>query len=230
MATEINLLIEANREIVERSRTQVGNLAHALKTPLSVLTAEAELQKGPLAGKVIEQAGVMRHQVQHYLDRARAAARAVTSAETADVGEVVDAFMRTFAKISRGSGTSFSGSAAPGLKFRGEKQDLEEMIGNLVDNAGKWATSKVVVMARPLPAGPNERRRLEILIEDDGPGLTPEQRAEAVKRGQRLDESKPGSGLGLAIVVDLARLYGGALTLGESPLGGLQARLELPST
>jgi signal transduction histidine kinase len=229
VATEINLLIDANKEIVERSRTQVGNLAHALKTPLSVLTAEAEMSKGPLAAKVSEQAGLMRHQVQHYLDRARAAARAVTSAGSTDVKEVVDSFVRTFTKIMRGSGMVFSGSTSKDLKFRGEKQDLEEMIGNLVDNAGKWARSRVDVSAHSLPPDRTGRNRFEILIDDDGPGLTPEQCLEAVKRGQRLDETKPGSGLGLAIVVDLAALYGGSLTLGSSPAGGLRSRLELPA-
>ncbi len=229
VATELNLLIDANREIVERSRTQVGNLAHALKTPLSVLTAEAELSRGPLASKVSEQALVMRDQVQHYLDRARAAARAITSADTADVGEVVAAFVRTFEKINRDKATRFTGTVAKGLKFRGEKQDLEEMIGNLVDNAGKWARSKVTVTARLLKADASGRNKLEILIDDDGPGLLPEERLEALKRGKRLDETKPGSGLGLSIVADLALLYGGGLSLDSSSLGGLCARLELPA-
>jgi signal transduction histidine kinase len=229
VATELNLLFDANREIVERSRTQVGNLAHALKTPLSVLTTEAELSKGQLADKVSEQAGIMRHQVQHYLDRARVAARAVTSSSTADVEEVVASFVRTFSKINRDKGTKFSATVTKDLKFRGEKQDLEEMIGNLVDNAGKWAKSRVNIIARPLPLAAAGRRRLEILIDDDGPGLVPEQRQEALKRGRRLDESKPGSGLGLSIVVDLAVLYGGSLSLDAAPEGGLRARLELPS-
>jgi signal transduction histidine kinase len=229
VATEINLLLDANREIVERSRTQVGNLAHALKTPLSVLTAEAELSKGQLAEKVSEQSALMRDQVQHYLDRARVAARAVTSASETDVEEVVSSFIRTFAKINRDRNTVFSGHVAKGLKFRGEKQDLEEMIGNLVDNAGKWAKSKVVVSALAVPDKAGGRARLQILIDDDGPGLAPELRAEALKRGRRLDETKPGSGLGLSIVVDMAALYGGTLSLDRSPDGGLRAGLELPS-
>jgi signal transduction histidine kinase len=229
VATELNLLMDANREIVERSRTQVGNLAHALKTPLSVLMTEAELSKGSLAAKVIEQSGIMRHQVQHYLDRARAAARAVTSSETTDIGEVAASFLRAFGRIHRDKGTRFSADIAPKLKFRGEKQDLEEMIGNLIDNAGKWASSAVTVTARPLVPSSSGRKRLEILIDDDGPGLTPEQRQDALKRGRRLDETKPGSGLGLSIVVDLAGLYGGSLSLDTAPQGGLRARLELPA-
>jgi signal transduction histidine kinase len=194
-----------------------------------VLTTEAELSKGQLADKVSEQAGIMRHQVQHYLDRARVAARAVTSSSTADVEEVVASFVRTFSKINRDKGTKFSATVTKDLKFRGEKQDLEEIIGNLVDNAGKWAKSRVNIIARPLPLAAAGRRRLEILIDDDGPGLVPEQRQEALKRGRRLDESKPGSGLGLSIVVDLAVLYGGSLSLDAAPEGGLRARLELPS-
>jgi signal transduction histidine kinase len=114
---------------------------------------------------------------------------------------------------------------APGLAFRGEREDLEEMAGNLVDNACKWARGHIIVQARPLDGG-----KFCLTVEDDGPGLTPDERSRAMQRGERFDESVPGSGLGLAIVRDIAKLYGGNITLGESTLGGLAARLELPRT
>ncbi len=116
-------------------------------------------------------------------------------------------------------------ASAAGLKFQGEKQDFEEMAGNLLDNACKWASSRVKVEARRGGAG----KRFIVIVDDDGPGLTEAERARVVKRGQRLDESKPGSGLGLSIVADLAHLYKGRFELEPSPEGGLRARLELPA-
>jgi signal transduction histidine kinase len=113
--------------------------------------------------------------------------------------------------------------AAPGFAFRGEREDLEEMAGNLIDNACKWTRSRIAVHAAPLDGG-----RFYLRVEDDGHGLAPEERSRAMERGERLDESVPGTGLGLAIVRDIAKLYGGDFTLGEASLGGLEARLELP--
>lgn len=228
LATELNLLIDANREILERARTQVGNLAHALKTPLSVIVNEADAAPGQLADKVAEQAKVMRDQVSWYLDRARAAARAGSIGTATEVAPALDALIRTFAKIYADRRIEFSADAEPEARFRGEKQDFEEMVGNLLDNAGKWASSRVNVEAGLLPADGVGHRQVRIAIEDDGPGLKPEQREQAVRRGRRLDESRPGSGLGLSIVADLASLYGGALTLEEASIGGLRAVLVLP--
>jgi signal transduction histidine kinase len=131
-------------------------------------------------------------------------------------------------KIHQGRGLAFELDATEEARFRGEKQDLEEMVGNLVDNACKWAQSRVAVetvVERSDPAG--DRPMVRIVVDDDGPGLTPQQR-EQVGRGRRLDETKPGSGLGLSIVVELASLYGGGLTLGTAPIGGLRAELVLP--
>ncbi|MBK9082557.1 MAG: sensor histidine kinase, partial [Rhizobiales bacterium] len=229
LADELNLLVDSNREVVERARTQVGNLAHALKTPISVILNEAGADATPLAGKVREQAGLMTQQVGYYLDRARAAARAGSVGVAADVEPLLAGLVRTFEKIHRDDGRVFTCAVTEGLRFRGEPQDLEEMLGNLIDNAGKWASERVAILAAPAPAGPDERRFLIVTIDDDGPGLPATDRAEATKRGRRLDESKPGSGLGLSIVTDLAGLYGGALTLDDSPLGGLRARLFLPA-
>jgi signal transduction histidine kinase len=228
LAEELNLLVDANREVVARARTQVGNLAHALKTPISVILNEARASDGPLAEKVREQASLMTTQVGHYLDRARAAARAGSVGASTPIEPVVAGLLRTFQKLDRDGERDFSLSASGEVRFRGEAQDLQEMVGNLVDNAAKWAHRAVRVAIAPTPGDAAERRYVEVLVDDDGPGLPAGQRAEATKRGRRLDESKPGSGLGLSIVTELASLYGGALTLEDSPLGGLRARLTLP--
>ncbi len=229
LAGELNLMISANRDILERARTQVGNLAHALKTPLSVITNEARSADGPLAEKVAEQAAVMRDQVTWYLDRARAAAGARVVGASADVAPAVDGLIGAFRKIYAERAIDFDASVAASVRFRGEKRDFEDMLGNLLDNAGKWAASRVEISAPASGTDPSGRATIDLLVDDDGPGLPVEKRARALTRGQRLDETKPGSGLGLAIVTDLAALHGGALTLEDSPLGGLRARLRLPS-
>jgi signal transduction histidine kinase len=230
LASEINLLIAANREVVERSRTQVGNLAHALKTPLSVIINESAPDESGFVSKVREQAILMRDQITYYLNRAQLAVRVAMSGDSTEVAPVVEALIRTFEKIYRERDLVFVTRIAPGVRFFGERQDLEEMIGNLVDNAGKWAAHEVVIEASPEPpVNPTERSFFQMIIDDDGSGLTPDQREAALRRGKRLDETKPGSGLGLSIVVDLVSLYGGALTLGVNPQGGLRAELRLPA-
>jgi signal transduction histidine kinase len=230
VANELNMLIQANSEIVERARTQVGNLAHALKTPLSVLTNEAADNKSTFAVKVMEQTRVMRDQVSLYLDRARRAARAQTKGQVSDVEPVLQALARTIMRINRERGVTISVSVQPGLKFRGESQDLEEMAGNLIDNASKWAGAKVHVEATR-QASPDETGRLwlTVRVDDDGPGLPPDKWEEALQRGKRLDETKPGSGLGLSIVTETAAMYGGGVTLNKATLGGLRADLKLPA-
>ena len=137
---------------------------------------------------------------------------------------------RTMEKIHRDRDIAIEVKADPQAKFRGERQDLEEMVGNLVDNACKWAASRVFIeVLVERPAAPGAARVLRIIVDDDGRGLSEAERAQVSRRGQRLDESKPGSGLGLSIVVDLAGLYGGSLTLGHAPIGGLRAELVLPA-
>ncbi|MDP3255818.1 HAMP domain-containing sensor histidine kinase [Bosea sp. (in: a-proteobacteria)] len=226
LAGELNLLIDANHEILDRARTQVGNLAHALKTPLSVMLNEAEIGDGNLPQTVRTQAAVMRDQVQYYLDRARAAALSGALGGVTEVVPSLNALIRTFAKISQGRGIVGSHTVPDGARFRGDRQDFEEMLGNLLDNAFKWAETKVSVSLDPAPVGSG---RIVLLIDDDGPGLPDDARADMLKRGRRLDEGTPGSGLGLSIVVDLAKLHGGDVSLERSPLGGLRARLTLPS-
>ena len=231
LARETNALIDANKEIVERARTHVGNLAHALKTPLSVMVNEATARTpDPFANKVLEQADIMRDQVARHLERARLAARLKVVGSITDAAPVVTALARTMEKIHRERGIAIDVHADAEARFRGERPDLEEMIGNLVDNACKWASSRVaieVVRERPDPAGAGQV--LRIVVDDDGRGLSPSEREQVAQRGSRLDESKPGSGLGLSIVVELASLYGGELKLSAAPLGGLRAELVLPA-
>lgn len=226
LAQEINLLLDTNRDILERARTQVGNLAHALKTPLSVIVNEVNAAPDGLAVKIREQAEIMRDQVRHYLDRARAAALAGTLGSITEVAPVVDSFERTFAKIYSEKNLSIAASIPVGMRFRGERQDLEEMVGNLVDNACKWARKRVRISGAL--SEENGRPHLVLTIEDDGPGLPAQKREDALQRGRRLDETKPGSGLGLSIVCDLAALYRGSLVLKDSAMGGLRAELVLP--
>jgi signal transduction histidine kinase len=231
LARETNALIDANREIVTRARTHVGNLAHALKTPISVMKNEAAgHDEDPLAAKVREQTEIMRDQVTRHLERARLAARVAVIGTVTDVGPVVIALARTMEKIQHHRGVAIDVDVVGGARFRGEQQDLEEMVGNLVDNACKWAQSRVAVEVfseKPDPVA--DRRIVRIVVDDDGPGLSPQQREQVARRGRRLDETKPGSGLGLSIVVELANLYGGELTLGTAPIGGLRAELVLPA-
>ena len=230
LARETNALLDANRAIVERARTHVGNLAHAIKTPLSVIVNEAATHgSDPFAQKVLEQADVMRNQVAHHLERARIAARVTTVGTVTEVAPVMEALERTMEKIHRDRDILIDLELHGEAKFRGERQDLEEMAGNLVDNACKWASRRVlieVLVERPPPGAAGHMIR--IIVDDDGPGLTQAERAQVARRGQRLDESKPGSGLGLSIVVDLATLYGGNLSLASAPTGGLRAELVLP--
>src|SRR5438874_3314591 len=230
LARETNALIDANREIVERARTHVGNLAHAIKTPLSVILNEASAHVAdPFATKILEQADVMRDQVAHHLERARIAARPTIIGTVTEVAPAIEALRRTMEKIHRDRDVTIAIQADAQAKFRGERQDLEEMAGNLVDNACKWAASHVFIEVLVVPSvGPARSPMLRIIVDDDGRGLSEAERAQVSRRGQRLDESKPGSGLGLSIVVDLAALYGGSRSLGSAPIGGLRAELVLP--
>lgn len=228
VASEINLLIDSNRDILERARTQVGNLAHALKTPLSVILNEASGQSTLLAEKVREQADIMRDQVNWHLERARAAARAGAIGIATDIKPLLAGLQRTFLKIYAAKGLSIDVDCPDDLRFRGESRDFDDMVGNLVDNAAKWARQSITINAMALPVV-DGRSFLEVVVSDDGSGLPAEKRADVMRRGQRLDETVPGSGLGLAIVADLAGLYGGSLALEDFDFGGLRARLRLPS-
>jgi signal transduction histidine kinase len=226
---ELNALIESNQDIIDRARTQVGNLAHALKTPLAVITNEAHEDSTAFGAKVNEQARLMRDQISPYLDRARIAARSNTIGRVTPVDTTAGPLVRALERIHQDKGIAFDLAVQPGVNFQGEKQDLEEMLGNLLDNACKWGRSRVYLAAAIDGQDLALRRKLRITVEDDGPGLSPEQRAKIGKRGLRLDETKPGSGLGLSIVSDLATSYRGKLRLDASEHGGLKAVLDLPA-
>jgi signal transduction histidine kinase len=226
LAAEVNALLAHTQEVVERQRTHVGNLAHALKTPLSVLIAEAEQEPGPLAEVVRRQARSMGQHVDHHLRRARAAARAQGQGERTAVAPVLDDLVRTLEKIFGGRISGIEWDCPEDLHFAGERQDLLEIAGNVLENACKWAASRVRIEAGPGPSP----REFALTVEDDGPGLPADRRGEVLRRGARLDEQTPGSGLGLAIVDELARAYGGSVALDESAWGGLKAVILLPRT
>jgi len=223
LTDELNALVEHNQETVERQRTHVGNLAHALKTPISVMITESSQRPGPLAEVVTRQAEVMRQQVDHHLRRARAAARSQGQGERTSVAEVLDELSRTLERIFRAKGVEIDWDAPDDLWFAGERQDFMEIAGNAMENAGKFGNRRIRV--RAAATGPE---RLRLVVEDDGPGLPPDRREEVIRRGARLDENAPGSGLGLSIIDELARAYRGTLTLSDSPLGGLSVAVELP--
>jgi len=227
LADELNALIHHNFEVLERARTQVGNLAHALKTPLSILKGEAKLHSGPLAETVTRQTDVMKDQVDRHLSRARAAAAARIIGARCAVYPVLVSLQRTLEKLYTDKGIEIEVQCPADLLFRGDQQDLQEMVGNLMDNGCKWSSKRVRVSAAPL-AEANEEARLRLIVDDDGPGLEPRHRTAVVMRGMRLDERMPGSGLGLSIVTDLAEYYRGTLELDQSPMGGLRCSLILP--
>ncbi len=224
LVEEFNTVLAQNADVVERARTQAGNLAHALKTPLSVLANAAAGSGDALAQLVTTQIEGARRQVDYHLTRAHAAAAARLPGVRTALGPVVDGLVRTMRRLHAERKLDLRVRLIPAsLAFRGEEQDLQEMLGNLLDNACKWAAGRVEIGAGI------EDDRLVIRVDDDGKGIAAAQRQATLRRGVRADEQVPGSGLGLAIVDDLARMYGGAIVLADSPLGGLQAILTLPA-
>jgi len=227
LANETNALIENNRRIVERSRTQVGNLAHSLKTPLAVLLNEGRTLGGTKGQLIEEQASGMQQQVEHYLQRARVAAQRDSVVYRTPVAPLLARMGRVAEKLK--PDMRITVSSASNLLFAGEREDLEEIVGNLLDNAMKWGRKQISLSAKALPRLDGKTSRFELTLEDDGPGIPEDRAREALQRGKRLDETKPGTGLGLAIVADLVKEYGGVLRLERSRLGGLRACVELTS-
>jgi signal transduction histidine kinase len=226
LVEEFNAVLTQNAEIVARARTQAGNLAHALKTPLTVLAnaAGSQDEHRDLARLVMDQVGTARRQVDYHLSRARAAAAVHLPGARTPVLPIVDGLMRVMRRIHTDRGLEFVvHPMTDDVCFRGEEQDLQEMLGNLLDNAGKWASRRVEIGAA------RDADRVVISIDDDGKGLAAERRQAVLHRGARADEQVAGSGRGRAIVEALARLYGGKIELADSPLGGLHARLTLPA-
>ena len=225
LANELNGLIDHNADVVKRAQTHVSNLAHALKTPIAVLRNESQMQKTSLSDVVHRQTETMKKQVDHHLQRARAAARGQTIGTVTPVPDVIEALARTMPRIYRDKDVNLELDINPDLVFRGEKRDLDEMLGNLIDNAFKWTRNKVAISAQN---SASDETMLDIIVTDNGPGIDTEDYTAALERGIRLDETTPGTGFGLAIVDDLARAYKGRLALGEARDGGLSVKLSLP--
>lgn len=226
---DFNNVLETNEQTVERARTQAADLAHAIKTPLAVMAtaldqASQDHEASPrFVGLLKDQISTMRSQVDWRLQRARASSHASLFAALVPVDEAIDALLRAMRKIHGQRNVTFESITNDGaLVFRGEIQDFEEMLGNLLDNAGKWAQSKVRVSAA------RQAGSLVVVVEDDGPGIEPALRKKAAARWTRMDEQTPGTGLGLAIVRDLIERYQGQMELDRSSLGGLLVKLTLP--
>jgi signal transduction histidine kinase len=221
LANEMNALIDNNRRIVERSRTQVGNLAHSLKTPLSVVINEGRALGGNQGKLISEQADGMQAQIQHYLQRARVAAQRDSVVFRTPIEPVIERMLRVMRKLSTHIEFVQIGDAKA-IVFAGEAEDFEEILGNLLENASKWGKARVEIQTT------SSEGRFHLRISDDGPGLTGEQMQDALKRGKRIDESKPGTGLGLSIVSDTVHEYGGELKLSRGVMGGLEVSMILP--
>jgi len=222
LTDEINQLLAHSEEQAEEARRHAGNLAHALKTPLTVITNAATADAPDLAETVCREAIVMRRQVDHHLARARAIGRRASAHARATVWESLESVQRAVDRLYENVTVDIAGDKK--AQVRVERQDLDEMLGNLVENAAKYGGGRVFVTVEP------QDGMIDILVEDDGKGIPQQQREAIFQRGARLDTDKPGTGLGLAIVRDVAEIYGGKITLEESEdLGGLLARLSLPA-
>jgi signal transduction histidine kinase len=223
LTEEINQLLAHSEAQAEEARRHAGNLAHALKTPLTVITNAATAQTADLADTVCREALAMRRQVDHHLARARAIGRRASAQARAVVWDSLEAVQRALDRLYENVTVDIAGDRR--VQVRVERQDLDEMIGNLVENAAKYGRGRVFVTVEP------RGRTVDILVEDDGPGIKAADRGSLFTRGARLDTTgKPGTGLGLAIVRDVAEIYGGRITLEKSEdLGGLMARLTLPA-
>lgn len=220
---ELNALLDQNAALLERARTQAGNLAHALKHPLTIMTHETRRLEGERARIMAEQIAAMRGAIDRHLSRARVAGLSAAVGHRTPLSEVVDGLRISMERLHADRSLCIEVRLPGTLLFAGTAEDLEEMLGNLMDNACKWASGRVVVR------GEERKGRLRLVVEDDGPGIAETDRESALGRGRRLDESVAGAGLGLDIVRDIAELYRGNLQLQESPLGGLKAVLDLPA-
>lgn len=224
---ETNALIDSNQAIIERARTQVGNLAHSIKTPLAVLRNEADNLGANRKALILEQTSMMQHQVDNYLNRARIAARHATVTSTTQIKPVLERLARVIAKLNPDIAVNIDESSNWNRAFAGERHDLEEILGNILENAARYA--KTMVLLSVSDAELDKKTGFQLTIADDGPGMTAGEAELAKKRGMRLDESLPGSGLGLAIVKDYIQEYRGEFSLGRSDSGGLAVKITLPS-
>ncbi len=223
LVDELNALLAHSERQAEEARTHAGNLAHALKTPLTVVTNAASADAPDLSATVLREALVMRRQVDHHLARARAVGRRAIGLSRTNVLESADAVQRAVSRLYPQVRFDITGS--PGAEVAIERQDLDEILGNVIENAAKYGGGSVFVTVDPDPAA----RLCAVWVEDDGAGIPQAERGAIFARGARLDTEKPGTGLGLAIVRDVARIYGGEVELGASEdLGGLLVSVRMP--
>lgn len=223
LVDELNALLERNAAMLERARAHASDLAHALKNPLTVIKNESASLQGPGGEVLRKQVQVMRGAIDRHLSRARAAGRQAHPGQRTAVAAVVDDLRFSLERVYRERGLVIEVGNLDGQIFLGEREDLEEMLGNLMDNACKWAQQRVTVDAT------TRGERLVLTVDDDGPGMPCDRSGEVLRRGARLDESTPGSGMGLAIVRDLAEAHGGAIELSSLQPCGLRATLSLPA-
>ena len=226
LVDDLNMLLEHREQMVRRAVAKAGDLAHGLKTPLAVMSHEAERAQaeghGPLADTMSEQIERMRRQIDYHLAHARAAASSAAPGTRSAVRESADGLARTLQRLHASRGLTLTVDVSDEHHVRVQREDLDEMLGNLLDNACKWARSRVIVSSSA------HENAITITVDDDGPGLAAEMRNAVLQRGVRADEAAAGSGFGLAIVRDLAAIYGGSISLDRSPDGGVRASLVLP--
>lgn len=227
LVDNLNALLEERERRVGRAVAKASDLAHGLKTPLAVLAHEAEQVRAAgheqLATEIDQQIDRMRHQIDYHLAHARSAASFASPSARASIAESAEGLVRALKRLHAEQELSIEIDAAASHTFRGQREDLDEMLGNLLDNACKWARSQVSLTCS------KEGEQVVITVDDDGPGIEPSMREAVLQRGIRADEGEPGSGIGLAIVRDLAEIYGGSISLEESPIGGVRAQLALPA-
>jgi signal transduction histidine kinase len=227
LVNDLNSLLEHRERTVRRALAKAGDLAHGLKTPLAVLAQEADRAEAAgqheMAGTISLQVEKMRRQIEFHLVHARAAGSGDVPGSRCPLLPSVEGLTRTLLRIYAARGLEIQVDVQPGHFIRGQQEDLEEMLGNLLDNACKWARSRVKIQSV------QEDGAIVMTVDDDGSGLAAPMREVVLQRGVRADEAAPGSGLGLAIVHDLVELYEGTFSLEDSPMGGLRARLRLPA-
>lgn len=237
LVDDMNALLAHQEQAVQRALAKAGDLAHGLKTPLAVMSQEAQRAAAAgqpaLAAALGEQIERMRRQIDYHLAHARAAASGATPGARCAIAASAEPLARTLLRLYAERGISIDILVPADHEVRCQREDLDEMLGNLLDNACKWARSRVVVTSTILPPDGGSHRpespAVTITVDDDGPGLPDAMRDAVLQRGVRADEAAPGSGLGLAIVRDLASLYGGAISLEAGPIGGVRASLRLPA-
>ena len=223
---ELNALLDERERRVARAVAKAGDLAHGLKTPLAVLAHEAQQVRAEgherLAVEIDQQIDRMRRQIDYHLARARSAASSASRGARVSIAASAEGIARVLERLHSGRGMLIEMDAPASRAFSGQREDLDEMLGNLLDNACNWARSRVKLTCS------KEGEQVVIVVDDDGPGIEPAMREAIMQRGVRTDEAAPGSGLGLAIVRDIAEIYGGSISLEASPMGGARARLSLP--